>query len=215
MGDSWGIGAYCYTKHKTIESIPNTGLDFFLQTGGFVVKNISISGDSNVHQLDQLEATLAAESADAIVWFYTEVTRDIISEDYKGNNFKLLVDHAHTCNFNRAQAIYNRTGIPIVLIGCLSPIPAISNYTFTKTTIKSWLDELIESKYQLPLNLHCNNLREVLETRKFTDLTFVNTEIDKMVFLETELEHHTAFSDGIHPSKDSYAQLAKRISCFL
>jgi hypothetical protein len=215
MGDSWGIGAYRYTEYRTIESIPDTGLGFFLQRAGFDVKNISISADSNIHQLDQLKLTLNTESADVIIWFYTEVTRDIIIKQYPGNNFKILVDHAHNFNFDYAQTIYNFTGIPTILIGCLSPVPDVSHYTFTKTVIKSWLDELIDSKYQLPLNLHCNNLKQILDSRIFTDLKFVNDEIDKMLFLETRLENHNSFSDGIHPSKDSYARLAERITCLL
>jgi hypothetical protein len=216
IGDSWGVGAYKYAGNPptAIEPIENTGLDFFLKNDGFEVKNFSKSATNNLQQLESLSIT--EESADLIIWFHTEVTRDLLYKTGEGSTYSELSAYAIKRNFDLAEKIYADKNIPFIVIGCLSPVSdIINNYSFVKTVITSWLDDLTEHKYKLPISLHTNNFKDFVEKYNPSDYQFMTSEMDKMIYLETKLETHRAFSQGVHPSKDSFYKLAERVSCLL
>lgn len=212
IGDSWGVGSYKFVGNppRAIEAIPNTGLDYFLRKAGVDVTNISQAGASNFSQLSKLEDI--KDTYDYIVWFQTEITRDIIEQQYTGTNYSSLLKYALKSIYDKAQSIYIAKRIPFLVIGGLVSVDqSIQNYEFAKSVIDHWLKELTENKFDIPLNVHCNYIRQILEYQTFDDLDFVNSQLDKMLYLENVLETHPALSDGLHPKKDSYEQLADRI----
>ena len=207
IGDSWGIGAYQYA-YGSIEPIPNTGIDYFLTQLGYNVVNLSVSGGSNIEQFNKLNNV----NADLIIWFHTETNRDLFQGHVNANSFEELTSLAAEHNYKRAQQIFDEHHIPFIVVGCLSPLhPSINRYTFYTYKIHSWLGELGELVYPLPLNTHCNNMYKVLSKFSISDKQFVIDQIDKMLVIETNLEKHQSFSDGVHPSENSFLELATRL----
>lgn len=205
IGDSWGIGAYKYVDlPKGIESIPNTGLDYWLSNLGYTVKTIAVSGGNNLNQFDKIE------DADYIVWMHTETNRDLLQTKLTGKTFQELTDEAAENNYKLAQQV----GIPFIVVGCLSPLhPSIKKYNFYTNLIESWITEL--TGLAVPLNIHSDYMLKVIEMYNPTDEKFLTEEIDKMLAIESKLEVHPAFSEGVHPSAESFKQLADRIHFFI
>jgi hypothetical protein len=212
IGDSWGLGAF-KIANGAMELVPNTGIESYLSSIGHTVSNISKAGGSNTEQLNILTELLENNNQfDYIIWLYTETTRDALYDPIVASTYTELVNLAHRRNFATAQQIYDKHNIPFLVIGGLSVVPQIEN-TFALTIIPSWLSSLTNDI--LPLNIHANYLSELLQTNSFNDIAFITSEIDTMIALETKLETHPAFSDGLHPSKESYTILAERISCLI
>jgi len=201
IGDSWGIGAYKYVDlPKGIESVPDTGLVYWLIQLGYDVSTIAVSGGDNLNQFDKIT------NADYIVWMQTETNRDLLSAKIEGTTFTELSAKAAENNYKLAQQV----GIPFIVIGCLSPLhESIKKYNFYIHRIDSWIAEL--TGYETTLNIHGDHMRQVIEMYKPTDIEFLTEEIDKMLKIETALEVHPAFSDGVHPSSHSYRELAGRL----
>ena len=209
IGDSWGVGADRYIP-KSIEAIPATGPDFFLEQKGYTVVNRAEAGASNLTQLESIESI----DADYVIWFHTETNRDLLSRKLAGNNFRQLTEQAAENNYKLAQALYDKFKVPFIVIGCLSPLhKSIEKYSFYKYKIDSWLQEL--SGFEPPLNIHSDNMDKVMTEYPPSDKTFVIDEIDGMLSVESALETHPAFSQGVHPSKDSYQQLVDRLHLFI
>jgi hypothetical protein len=211
MGDSWGVGAFRYTDNGTkIEAISNTGPDYFLKKLGHKVDNISITGGSNIEQFD-----LLTPDYDLIVWFHTEINRDILKNcniDYTTikSYIKAYCDTAEH-NYKLAQKFYDEYQIPFVVIGCLSPLhSSIEKYNFYTHLEKNWINA--ETGLNTALNMHSDYMRKVLEKYKFNDYDAITQEIDKMLSVEKILENHSSFSDGVHPTSTMYERLLSKIN---
>jgi len=226
-GDSWGVGAYRYVgKPPTaIETIENTGLDYFLTQQGYEVVNISRAADSNYIQLNSLIPKLETGKYDYIIWVQTEPNRDILDTvlanklvsaiqypSFDMDDYVNTMAYIKDRNYHYAQCIYDRYKVPFFVIGGLSSVdPSIANYTFAHKIIPSWLNDLTEGQYDLAENMHQNIILQVLEAYPPSDKSFMLYELDKMKVIEESLETHPNFSDGVHPNSEQYKKLAIRI----
>lgn len=210
MGDSWGIGEFKYSPCKTtIESVSNTGLNYFLEKLGYRVDNISVAGGSNIEQFD-----LLTPGYDLIIWFHTEINRDLLknsSTNYSNTlsyieSYNLAAEH----NYKIAQEFYNNYKIPFIVIGCLSPLhESIEKYNFYIHIEKNWITN--ETGIITALNMHSDYMLKVLEKYNFKDCASITKEIDNMLYVESILEKHPSFSDGIHPTAKMYKDLATKL----
>jgi hypothetical protein len=219
-GDSWGVGAYQYIGNPPtgITPIADSGLDYFLTQRGCQVTNISKGADSNFLQLVALRSKLEETSNyDFVVWVQTETNRDIVdsSEQYPNfdiDNFKKSMSYIKDINYQYIQSIYDKFQIPFIVVGGLSSIDdAISNYTFARLVIPSWLYDITEGKYDLAENMHQDIILKVLTAFPPTNKEFIIQELDKMKAIEDSLETHTNFSNGVHPNAQQFEKLAVRI----
>lgn len=227
-GDSWGVGAYRYIGNPptAIESIPNTGLDYFLHKQGHVVTNIAKGADSNYLQLKLLVSTLQeSNDYDYIIWIQTETNRDIVDTvignsiesvaqypDFDFADFKKCMSYIKGRNYQYAQYIYNKFKVPFILIGGLSAIDSsIDKFNFAKLVIPSWLNDITEGQYDLAENMHQDIILKVLDKFTTIDKEFMIAELDKMKLIEDALENHPNFSNGVHPNAVQYEKLAIRI----
>lgn len=218
IGDSWGIGAFQFIGDppNAIEPIPDTGIDHFLKSQNFDIVNLAEAGSSNIKQLEKLTDYLTNNSADTIIWFYTEVTRDLLVKNFPLNCYKDLINAAHVFNFDQAQSIFDQYQIPFIIVGGLVKVSdELENYNFYKHSIKCWLLDIVNFDIALPECIHSDYLVRVLSQYKIKDIDFVNSQIDKMIATEKLLENTRLFSDGIHPTADSYQELANKLYCFL
>jgi lysophospholipase L1-like esterase len=180
--------------------MPDTGLDYWLTQLGHNVTTVAVSGGNNLNQFDKIT------DADYIIWMQTETNRDLLSAKIEGTTFTELSAQAAENNYKLAQQV----DIPFIVVGCLSPLhESIKKYTFYTHRIDSWLAEL--TGYEPTLNIHSDYMRQVIEMYRPTDKKFLIGEIDRMLAIETALETHPAFSDGVHPSAQSYKELAGRL----
>lgn len=218
IGDSWGVGSFRFVGNppRALEPVPDTGIDHYLKHQDFDIVNLSEAGSSNIKQLEKLTDHLVDNTADTIIWFYTEVTRDLLARNFSFTTYKDLIQAAHVFNFDQAQSLYNKYQIPFIIIGGLSSVNITAqHYTFYKHTIKSWLLDIVDQNIKLPECLHSDYLIKVVSQYKVKDIDFVNSQIDQMLATEKLLENNKLFSDGIHPTADSYRELANKLNCFL
>jgi len=207
IGDSWGVGSFRYTPCGTkIEHVAGTGPDTVLQALGHTVKNISITGGSNIEQLNLLEPNY-----DIILWFQTEINRDILKSDFiNTNTYEQVYNITAANNYSLAQEFYNKHNIPFIVIGCLSPIhDSILKFNFYTHIEKCWITS--ETEIETALNMHSDYMHKVLNNYKFEDKAFIIKEIDKMLEVERILENHNMFSNGVHPSQVMYEKLLSRL----
>jgi len=214
LGDSWAIGEYRY-QDNTIVSLPNTGIGYYLEQLGHSVTNIAKGGASNYDQLLLAQSQLTSDF-DYVIWFHTETTRDIISRGYPKidlYNFPQCMTDLKTANYNLAEQIYKQFQVPFIVVGCLSNLDeTIETFEFAKIKIYSWLNEITESAYQLPSNMHQDIMYDVLMHYENVDKSYMNKELNQMKFVERELEKHKNFTDGVHPCKECSKQLAIRLN---
>lgn len=262
IGDSWGTGAWKYGDKNTkvledtilipnvegfdrfVYHIPNTGLDYCLRQLGYDVTNVSIPGCGNFLQLTLIDEAVKNNGPfDYIVWFHTEINRDILHiivrdrqfihlippdlldaaiakgtywyADFDSTTYEGMLDYVQNQNYKFAKDIYYRHKIPFIVLGCLSPITDhVENYPFIHTLYKSWITEL--TGISVPRNMHTEYLVKILD--KFgrpRDSDFVLSEINKMTETNAYLEQHKAFSEGVHPGTESLKTLANSLTKIL
>jgi hypothetical protein len=219
-GDSWGVGAYKYIGDPPtgITPIPNTGLDYFLTQQGHQITNISKGADSNFLQLVALNSKLKeSPNYDYIIWVQTEINRDLIDSkiqypNFDINNFKESMSYVKDINYQYVQTIYNEFKIPFIVIGGLSSIDSnIYNYSFAQLVIPSWLNDITDGQYDLAENMHQDIILKVLTEFPPSNKKFMIQELDKMKAIESALETHPNFSNGVHPNAEQFKKLAVRI----
>ena len=230
LGDSWGVGEYCLVN-KQYESIPDTGLDYYLKQHGHSVTNISAGSAGNFGQLRNAYWTLKNNSNyDYIIWFHTESMRDIqeiIINDpeesaiqfpkFNFQNFNSGLDYIDNQNYKYAQAIADEYQIPFIVIGGHSPVnPIINNFSFAKYTIFSWLAELLELTIVPPKNTFNSweKIVKILEHYKLDQKKFIIDhleELEKLKKIQDLAIQSPLFPDNTHPSTQCYNELANRI----
>ena len=230
LGDSWGVGEWT-KKNGVFESVPNTGLDYYLSQLGHTVTNISAGSAGNFGQLRLAYWTLKEKSDyDYIVWFHTEPVRDIeeilIKDPKEGqryfpnfnmNNFEAGLDYLDFENYKYAQTIANEYHIPFILIGGQSPVNStITQFSFAQYIIHSWLAELLNLKFVPPKNtlLSWDKIKRILNHYKINEKEFIINNIDqldKAKVIEDLALKSPLFPDHTHPSGECFKTLAQRL----
>jgi hypothetical protein len=221
IGDSWAGN-----KTKNVQTILSK--EFVM--ANHTVDNLADGGASNRGQLRYLEFQyLEHNSADYIIWFYTEPVRnftEFITLDY-GNDIEAALQfypnltyqqfnkdfsYVATQDFALAQQLYDHYKIPFVVIGGAGVVdPLISEYTFSKWTLHSWNQEIVQFD-RMPINCYTHHL--VLMLDKFSEYNKEEAlhEMTLLEKLETEmLTNRQKYPDGRHPSMDYYPFLVERI----
>ena len=230
LGDSWGVGEWGFIDGR-YESIPNTGLDYYLTQLGHTVKNVSAGSAGNFGQLRHTYWTLKEKSDyDYIIWFQTESMRDIeeiiIKDPDEGlkyfpefniSNFELGLDYLDKENYRYAQMIYDEFEIPFIVIGGQCPVnPVIDQFSFVTYKIDSWLAELLNLEFTPPKNTFFSweKIQRILNHYNIDEKKFIIDNIDQLddaerirVFAQKSL----LFPDNGHPSRECFQQLANRL----
>lgn len=230
LGDSWGVGEWT-KKNGAFESVPNTGLDYYLSQLGHTVTNISAGSAGNFGQLRLAYWTLKEKSDyDYIVWFHTESMRDIeeiiINDPEEGQryfpdfdigNFESGLDYLDFENYKYAQTIADEYNIPFIVIGGQCTVNLIiDQFSFAKHTIPSWLAELLDLNFTPPKNIFFSweKIKRILNHYGISEKEFVVENIDQLDRAKEIQElaiKSPLFPDNSHPSSDCFKQLAQRI----
>jgi hypothetical protein len=230
LGDSWGVGEWI-KKNGVFESVPNTGLDYYLSQLGHTVTNISAGSAGNFGQLRHAYWTLKEKSDyDYIIWFHTESMRDIEEilikdpaegqryfPDFDISNFESGLDYIDFENYKYAQTIADEYNIPFIVIGGQYQVnPVIDQFSFAQHVIPSWLAELLELKFTPPKKylLPWDKIKRILDHYNVDEKKFIVENIDQLdrgkeilkLFYKSPL-----FPDNGHPSSECFRQLAQRI----
>jgi hypothetical protein len=233
MGDSWGVGEYCLTNNSLteMESVANTGLDYYLCKLGHTVTNISAGSAGNFGQLRHAYHTLMENSDyDFIIWFHTESLRDIIQiciddpaeqqiefpDFVMHTNFRSVSNYIDMQNYNYAENLYLEYNIPFIVIDGQSPMNKnIGNYTFVKHSIP-WMKELLQLKIDPPLfsAFGWQKVQTILKHYNITEKDFILENLDDLDQAENVinlLKASDLFPDNSHPSRKCFEKLARRI----
>ena len=227
LGDSWGLGEW-QIKNKTMECVPDTGIDYYLSKLGHSTTNVSAGSAGNFGQLRHAYWTLKEKADyDYIIWFHTEPFRDIvdiiIDDPTEGliqyPNFKNITDYfeasayVNECNYKYAQeTIYKEFNIPFIVIGGVGRLEnCIDNYSFARHKIYSWTEELLNIDYKLLRNLLLRQRwEEVFSTFKY-DKQQILTEIEATSEYQNLLWKSPLFPDNGHVVRFEYKKLAHRL----
>jgi len=230
LGDSWGVGEW-EKKNGRFESVPDSGLDYWLRSAGHSVTNISAGSAGNFGQLRHAYWTLDTHcDYDYIVWFNTERIRDIqeiVIDDPKESaeqypdithsDLNAALDYVLVRNYQYAQQLYERYKIPFIVIGGQSAVPdQIKNYSFAHWVIKSWLQELLNLDNCPPENTFFSweKLQRILNHFHIDvrDYVLDNSEqLDRANAICNIAAASALFPDNGHPSKQCFCDLANRI----
>lgn len=234
LGDSWGVGEWT-KKNGIFESIPDTGLDYYLTQLGHTVTNISAGSAGNFGQLRHAYWTLKEKSDyDYIIWFHTESMRDIeailIHEADEGqkyfpefdiSNFESALDYLDFENYKYAQTITDEYNIPFIVIGGQCPVnPAINQFSFARHIVHSWLAELLNLNFFPPKNtfFSWDKIKRILDHYNIDEKEFIVNNMDQLdcaKVVENLAVKSLCFPDNCHPSRECFKQLANRLDRML
>lgn len=231
LGDSWGVGEYTRSTPGNLESVPDTGLDYYLRKMGHTVKNISAGSAGNFGQLRHAYWTLKEHSDyDYIIWFHTESMRDIqeilIDDPHEGQRYfpdfdidhwESALDYLDTENYRYAQMIYDEFAIPFIVIGGQCPVnQSICQFSFAKVVVTSWLQQLLKLESLPPKNTFFSweKIQKILlhynyDEKKFIVQNFESLERSQEIIELARISQE--FPDGCHPSRQCFAGLADQI----
>ena len=230
LGDSWGVGEWASEK-SILVPVPNTGLDYYLTQLGHTVKNISTGSAGNFGQLRHAYWTLKEKSDyDYIIWFQTESMRDIeeilIKDPDEGrryfpefdiSNFEAGLDYLDCENYKYAQTITDKYNIPFIVIGGQCPVNSvITQFSFARHTIQSWLAELLNLNFTPPKNtfFSWDKIKRILDHYNVDEKEFIVNnmdQLDKSTLINNLAKSSSCFPDNAHPSRDCFKQLAQRL----
>jgi hypothetical protein len=230
LGDSWGVGEWT-KKNNRFESIPDTGLDYYLTQLGHTVTNISAGSAGNFGQLRHAYWTLKEKpDYNYIIWFQTESMRDIeeiiINDPSEGqkyfpdfdiSNFESGLDYLDFENYKYAQTITDEYNIPFIVIGGHGPVnPAINQFSFAQHIIHSWLAELLNLNFTPPKNtfFSWDKIKRILGHYGVNEKEFIvdnMDQLDRAKVIQQLATESPLFPDNAHPSSDCFKQLAQRI----
>jgi hypothetical protein len=229
LGDSWGVGEWKKINGQ-LESVPNTGIDYYLATQGHTVTNISAGSAGNFGQLRRAYWTLHDHSDyDYIIWFHTEAMRDIqeilINDpdegrrqypEFDSSNFDRGIEYIHLQNYCYAQKITNQYNIPFIVIAGQSSLnKQLQQFSFAQFTI-NWLKELLELDYDPPENTFYSwqKLEKIFKTYNIDSRQYIIDHFDELEKTQQILQlakNNKKFPCGGHPSRQCFEQLANRI----
>lgn len=205
LGDSWGV-----PNHDVPRGAPaNTHTEFLLKDLGYNVVNCARSGGSNI---DSIERAFPYQ-VNWIIWFHTELTRDI--DLITPTNLNDTIDQLAHLTYQRAADLIKHTNAKIAIIGaCATLHPLLFEYITPDFYIKDWV------------NVICNtNLPPLYATHKVTPkvykgMTTKNLDYyikeDKQVLLDLyndnlkrliAMKQSGHFPDGGHPGIQPHADL--------
>jgi hypothetical protein len=231
LGDSWGVGEWTIDNNGIFESIPNTGLDYWLREHAHLVTNISAGSAGNFGQLRHAYWTLDQHSDyDYIIWFHTECVRDIeeivINDpseakiqypEFNIKNIDQALQYVQLQNYKYAQALYERYQIPFVVIGGQSTVPdTIKNYSFAHWVITSWLQELLTLEYLPPEHTFFSwpKFERILNHFNIDRKQYILDHYDQLERAKEIVklaQHSKLFPDNGHPGRQCHRALAERI----
>lgn len=213
-GDSWGAGVHQYIKKSKVLRITHTGTEFFLNTKGYEVKNISSSGGSNNNTLNRLKKE-SLFLYDYIFVFYTNPLRDL--QLSKTSNHITIIDLIDM--FENLSSTFlknlNELNHSIVLLGGHNKIEKTEQYENIKIlipSIREWLcPELQDQKY-LGLTQK-STYKSIIEqyTPELVNYIFDISQKHESTFKNNKL----FYPDGYHLSLPGHQLLAEYLHTYI
>ena len=229
LGDSWGVGEY-FLNNMVLQSVPNTGAGYWLESFGHSATNISAGSASNFGQLRHAYWTLKENNDyDYIIWFYTEPFRDIIETvindpeeakiqypDFVPTDFPDCKYITHQ-NLKYAQMIYDEFSIPFIVVGGQCKVPnEINDFNFCYHKIQNWAAELLELDFEFPNYtwFSWQKFTEIFNHFGLSEKQFIidqDQDLEKVKIILEKSKLSAKFPDNGHPGRQEFCGLALKI----
>ena len=205
---------------------PDTHTEFLLRKHGHTVFNCAKNGGSNLDSLeraksflhgipithpafkDQSVKTTAGQKIDWIVWFHTELYRDLQKLPNKTNLFTQDRSAIAKLTYQSYKEFQDQTSAKLAVIGGAGELDdCFSDYLLPEFTIRSWRSEILGID---TLSSHTLWQREYFNHSK-------DTVKEKLQRLENDLylldlTHASAdFPDDYHPGERPHRELAEKL----
>jgi hypothetical protein len=209
LGDSWGVPNY----YGPPGVAPEYHTEFLLRDLGYTVTNCAANGGSNI---DSIERAFK-HAANAIVWFHTDLTRDI--DLVTPTNLIQTVESLGHLTYQRAKDLQAFTGAKFIVIGACATIhPLLFEYITPDYYVIDWVNNICDVDLP-PLYTSYKVTPKVYKGMKEQDISFY-VDDSKQILLEqytNELNRLTCmkrsghFPDGGHPGIKPHADLVNTL----
>ena len=224
LGDSWAESMW---RIESTDTLVNGHIHGMLEQNGYSVHNFGKIGMGNVDSWESYELMISKENVkakypDLIIWFHTEIFRDIDLNDIQRHSKRWtyydLMSKAATLAYKKIKRIIDTYKLNnIFLIEGQAPVvePEFSKYIPEPAyTIKSWRNKLLDIP-NLP-STHILKHPELFEYGNNLDsLDTKIQQLDDLKSVQDAMENSVLFPDNIHPGRKAHEQLVKQILEFM
>ena len=210
-GDSWGDP----TKNYIVPGFTTEGhTQFLLEEKGYDIENLSAAGHGNMVSISRaLSGDTRLRTPDWVVWFHTEIPRDIIRGKTQRWSYEKDIPKKATEIYSYANAFFSRTKSKLILIEGQSRVvePAFSVFLKPTLFIPDWRGELIGKEMPNCQVIACH---ELLEHAVDSTITKHKIATDVSHILH-EMKYCDYFVDNCHPGNEAHKMMAERLDNFI
>lgn len=212
IGDSWSISE----RYGYVEGYPP--FEYELMNSHTNVYARGHGGSNNLYELYQFDYFLTNTATklkiDHVIWFHTELMRDIycLGNDYGHMTLDEYLDRIAEITYSVAQSIHlKHPKMKWTIIGGHEPIVRRKELlNFATYMIEDWRSELLGQK--MPYANFLGHLGHLEKNIKSIGVGRIEEEIAKRdTIMKAGEECTDLFYDGIHPNSKAYNMLAKRL----
>lgn len=213
IGDSWSISE----RNGYVDGYQP--FEYELMTPYINVFARGHGGSNNLYELQQfdyfLSNTATKMKIDHVIWFHTELMRDITCLGYGYDNLTVdqYLDKIAEITYTVARSIHlKHPKIKWTIIGGHEPIIRHKHIleSFATVLIEDWRSELLGEK--MPYANFLGHLTHLKNNIKSIGVQRIEEEIYKRDIIMKACEGcKDLFYDGIHPNSKAFNMLAKRL----
>ena len=213
LGDSWGVPNY----YGPPGVAPEAHTEFLLKELGHTVYNCANNAGSNIDSIIQATDHSHIGTADLIIWFHTELTRDI--EYIEPGSLDETIERLAHETYKRIAELKNLTKAKLVAIGgCATLHPLLFDYVTPDFYITDWVSSICGQEvppcyisYSIP-----KKIPKQLPDRELAQLV-VDTKENLTRQFDIELKrykcmsHSEHFPDNSHPGIQPHLNLVNTL----
>jgi len=233
IGDSWAIIPCQLWQLQSVEQKNHYNhnfdnnvldwLDFRLLSRGHSVSNRSFGGNSNWFQLTQADAYLNAAKKhgfkiDLVIWFHTEVFRDLLTKDLswlQSLGLEKTIEKIATETYEYATKLHNDfPETEWAIIGGHAPLVKNCEHIldWAKFKLSDYRSSIVGEKVVDCHTLSFTESRwEIIKENNFLTLEEIIKELEKKQLTENMCSDVNKFYDGVHPSCSENIKLSDMI----
>jgi preprotein translocase subunit Sss1 len=179
---------------------------------GYSVINCARPCSSNLESLTIAQTLLENKppKIDWIVWFHTELIRDVCFLSSNIKSFSLIsLNEAAVTVYKEYKKIIQKTGAKIAIVGGAGPVhPLLYDYIRPDFCIPSWFNEI--------LNLTLPQIQTLSRLDVIEEMQSIGSEMKLKILLQHEeilnaLEASDDFPDNYHPGARPHIELTQRL----
>jgi hypothetical protein len=209
LGDSWGVPNYY--GPPGVDAKYHT--EFLLRELGHTVTNCAANGGSNIDSISRVGNC----NADLIIWFHTELTRDI--DLVNPTTLDETIEQLGHLTYKKAAELKSEIGAKFAVIGgCATLHPLLFTYLKPDFYITDWVSEICNvnlppcyTNYKITPKVYkgmkSKELSDYVTDSKDILLTHYSNILNRLKYMKRSGH----FPDGGHPGIQPHADLVNTL----